>query len=131
MVSRKGNLNHQRRMSDTQKPNAQISKELLPHFLIVGGIVLTWLGIDPVGWVMCAGFITYGILGLQRSLSKPYSGNFFVRLIKPVSQILVIIVAINYLVTGTLFLILMMLILLDVLISVKGSEPITNADRKS
>jgi hypothetical protein len=89
---------------------------VLPHFFIFGGIALIWFGLDPNGWLMGVGFIFYGVIGIIESIEKSYYKNGLLKKLKGLTQILILVFAINYVFTGLFFIGLLMLMLLDILV---------------
>jgi hypothetical protein len=89
---------------------------ILPHIFIFGGIVLIWLGLDSNGLVMGLGFIGYGVIGLIESIKKNYYKDGWLKILKCLTQILLVAFAVNYIITGLSFIVLLMLMLLDTLV---------------
>ena len=86
----------------------------LPLGLILGGLGLSWIGIDKYALMTYSGFASYGILGLVDTLRNKNLTIQILSILKIVTLILITVISIiNLLGNLTYFVVLLALVLLD------------------
>lgn len=95
--------------------DARFIFDWLPHILIFGGLLLTWIGWDVKGVVMYAGFAGYGVFGIVE-LVKMRRRSMLVFLKFIVLGLIAAIATASLFVGNISFITVMMLVIMDRLI---------------
>jgi len=103
--------------SQEEDETRQKIADWVPLILIVGGLGLSWLGIDKRALTLHIGFLAYGTLGLADSIRKKYHAHLSLKTLKIGGQLVITILAIENIISGpSSFLTMLLLILMDKLI---------------
>lgn len=85
-----------------------------PHVLVVGGVVLAWLSVDPNRIVLHSGFLLYGIIATWAAIRKKYYSSLSLKLLKLLNGVAIAVLAIVFFSTGlNVFFILLLLMMSD------------------